>query len=102
MKYDKLVRDKIPEIIKQNGDTSVTHIANDKEYWQKLKKKLSEEVQEFIESDGSLEEFADIMEVLKAIREFKNIDSGEVENIRQEKSAKRGGFAERIILDETK
>lgn len=101
MKYNKLVRDKIPEIIRQNGDTPVTHIADDKEYWKGLKDKLKEEVDEFLES-GKEEELADILEVVYAIRDYKGIGKESLEILRKEKYMKRGGFKDKIILDETK
>ena len=69
----KLVRDKIPEIIKNHGKIPFTHIADNKEYWQKLKEKLKEEVDEFLK-DGSEEELADILEVIYAICNLKNIN----------------------------
>jgi predicted house-cleaning noncanonical NTP pyrophosphatase (MazG superfamily) len=96
MKYNKLIRDKIPEIIIQNGDTAITHIADDVEYWNKLKEKTAE----FFQAENQ-SELADIMEVLKAIIAFKNFDAAEIEKIRQEKAEKRGGFNKKIILDES-
>lgn len=100
MEYNKLIRDKIPQIIKEKGQTAVTHIADEKEYWVKLKEKLGEEIQEFLK-DESPEEIADVLEVLYAICDFKKISRAEIEKIRQEKAAKRGGFKDRIILEET-
>lgn len=99
-KYNKLVRDRIPEIIKQKGKIPVTHIASDNEYWEKLKEKLKEEVEEFLE-DGSKEEIADILEVIYAVCDFKKIDKEELEVLRKKKAEERGGFKKKIILDET-
>lgn len=100
MKYNKLVRDKIPEIIKEKGENAVTHIAEEKEYWLKLKEKLEEELCKFLESENP-EELADILEVIYAICDFKNIQKEKLENLRAQKSAKRGGFKKRIILEES-
>ncbi len=101
MKHNKLVRDKIPEIIKQKGNVPITHIAGDEEYWEKLKKKLREEVNEFLK-ESSKEELADILEVVYAICDFMNVDREELESLRKKKAEQRGGFRDRIILDETK
>ena len=100
MKYSKLVRDKIPEIISKKGANPITHIADDKEYWQKLKEKLQEEVEEFMKN-SSEEELADIVEVINAISDFKKIGRQKLESIRKKKSEERGSFKNRIILDET-
>lgn len=100
MKYNKLVRDKIPEYIRKKGGTSVTHIANEAEYWQKLKEKLIEEIEEF-KKDENAEEFADILEVLDAIADYKKFDREEIQRIKTKKAEERGKFKDRIILDES-
>jgi predicted house-cleaning noncanonical NTP pyrophosphatase (MazG superfamily) len=100
MKYDKLVRDKIPEIIRHKGTEPVIHVANEEEYWLKLKEKLSEEIKEFNEAE-SPEEMADILEVIGAIMEFKGFKREDIEAIKDKKTEERGGFKGRIILDES-
>ena len=95
----KLVRDKIPEIIKEGGRIPITHIADDKEYFQELKEKLKEEVDEFLKAENE-HELADIFEVIKAICKFKNIKN--LEETRKKKEKERGGFKKRIILDNIK
>ena len=95
----KLIRDKIPEIIIKSGKTPKIHISNNEEHWTRLKNKLLEEVNEFLD-DESIEELADINEVLHAIYDYKKISKEEVEKVRKNKKNQRGGFKKRIILDE--
>jgi predicted house-cleaning noncanonical NTP pyrophosphatase (MazG superfamily) len=101
MRYNKLVRDRIPEIIRSKGDNPVTHTASDEEFEQKLKEKLKEEADEFFR-DGQEEELADILEVVHAICGHKKIDIKKLENLRKKKAAERGAFQDKIILDEVK
>jgi predicted house-cleaning noncanonical NTP pyrophosphatase (MazG superfamily) len=98
MIYNKLVRDKIPDIIKSKGSSPKTHIASDEEYGKKLKEKLQEEVNEFIESDDS-EELADILEVIDAIIKNKEFDKDKIERIKNKKNIERGSFSKKIILE---
>jgi len=101
MEYNKLVRDKIPDIIKDNGEIPITHIASDDEYWERLKEKLKEEVNEFLKENNE-EELSDILEVIDAICDFKKIDKNELGKIRELKNKKKGDFKDKIILDEVK
>ena len=98
MRYDKLVRDKIPEIVKKNGQKPFFHIANNKEYEEKLLDKLKEEVFEFIK-DKKIDEMADIFEVITAINSHNNWSLEKVIDIQKENRVQRGGFKNRIILD---
>ncbi len=98
--YNKLVRDAIPDIIKSKGEDCLFHIANDTEYEEKLFEKLGEEVVEVQES-RSIEEIADLLEVIDAIVACKKFDHDEIDKIKKEKFEKRGGFSKRIILDES-
>lgn len=96
--YNKLVRDLIPERIRAIGEAEESRLAiDDEEYWNKLKEKLREEVDEFNENE-TLKEIADITEVLYAICRFKNIDKEELLSIRKDRLHERGGFEKRIIL----
>lgn len=98
--YHKLVRDKVPDRIAAKGEPYTMHVADDAEYREKLKEKLREEVEEWV-SEESLEEMADVFEVITAILECKGWT---IEQIVEKQKAKRethGGFAKKIILDES-
>lgn len=93
--YNKLVRDKIPERLDARGIPYEKRIASDAEYRSELIKKLLEEAQEFQEA-GSVEELADVCEVVEALRTLP--EYADVETIQRSKREERGGFADRIIL----
>ena len=96
--HNKLVRDKIPEIIEKSGKTCVTHILSEDEYIAALETKLSEEVAEY-QADKNLEEMADVLEVLQALCVARGYSLDELENMRKKKAEERGGFGEKIFLE---
>ena len=103
-KFNKLVRDNIPDIIASNGDKLVTRILEDDEYKAELYKKLLEEANEVIDSKGSnttLEELADVLEILKAIAELSGKKLEDIIEMANQKRLKRGGFQKRIFLEKT-
>jgi len=93
---EKLVRDKIPEIIKKQGKNPITRIASDEEYLKELVKKLQEEVDEFKEKHN-IEELADIIEVIYALSEFYGVSVEDLHKLQEAKAEKRGKFKKRII-----
>jgi len=97
--YNKLVRDRIPEIIRADGKKLKSRVLSDEEYLEALLKKLEEECQELIEA-RNVEEMADVHEVLNALAETLNITKEELEKVRRDKAAKRGGFHRKIFLEE--
>lgn len=99
MNYNKLVRDKIIERIEAKGEKAVFHIADNAEYWEKLREKLREEIDEFL-ADESIAELADVSEVLDAMMEYKNFSNEMLRAEQEKKALERGRFTKRIILDE--
>ena len=95
--YNKLVRDRIPEIIQSTGKQCETQVLCDSEYLEKLDEKLVEELQESQESK-SLEELADIMEVIYAVAVARGYTLQQLESVRAEKAKSRGGFEHKIML----
>lgn len=101
--YNKLVRDRIPEIIENNGKKFTTKILDDAQYELELKKKLKEEMEEYQNASNdneALEELADLLELMHALAKVHGASMEEVEKIRQDKASKRGGFEEKIFLIE--
>ena len=96
--YNKLVRDKIPQIIAADGKIARIRILEQKEYFQELIKKLKEEISE-LEAEPSAEELADLEELIIAIREYLGIPAVHLEDARRQKAAKNGRFKNRVYLE---
>lgn len=99
--YPKLVRDKIPDIIRTRGQQPVVHVADDAEFLAALKAKIVEEAEELRDATGVVEceEVADVLEVLKAYAAAIGMSWDEVERKAAAKAAARGGFTKRIIVE---
>src|SRR5215469_3988658 len=93
MNYGKLVRDKIPQIIRSKGQEPIIYTAGIEEYGSRLRDKLREEVEEYLASDDDREELADILEVLYALAGQAGTDQQQLEKLRAAKAEERGGFA---------
>lgn len=98
----KLVRDKIPEIIRAHGDNCQQHFADGEEYERLLRVKLQEEAEELAGADDTelLNELSDLDEVKLALMKLKNISPDELEAARLAKRETNGGFDQRTILDQ--
>jgi len=104
-KYNKLVRDLIPDLIKLTGKTPVTRTLSEQEYVAMLKRKLQEETKEYMEAEDdfeALKELADIVEVVRALAKLHYVTYDKVEEIREKKEKERGAFDDRIFLMEVK
>ena len=99
--YNKLVRDNIPDIIKNNGENPIISILDDKRYKEELEKKLYEEYKEVIEASGSdrIEELADMLEVIIALAKLENKTLDDIVEVANEKVKKRGAFDKKIFLE---
>ena len=99
IRYNKLVRDRIPEIIESSGKRCVTEILSDEDYLRMLDAKLDEELTEY-HKDQNIEELADLLEVLRATAIARGYSLEDLERVRKDKADKRGGFEKRILLKE--
>ena len=99
MKYSKLVRDRIPQIIEASGKICATEILSDEAYLRLVDAKLDEELAEY-HSDQNIEELADLLEVIYAAAMARGYTLEQLEAVRAEKTAKRGAFAKKILLKE--
>ena len=100
--YNKLVRDRIPEIIESKGEKPITRILDADEYKKELEIKLNEEYKEMLEtstSEDRIEELSDILEIVRALASLENKTLDDVIKVADEKSVKRGGFEQRIFLE---
>ena len=95
--YNKLVRDRIPEIIENDGKICRTRILSDEEYLKMIDVKLDEELEEY-HKDQNIEELADLMEVIYAAALARGYSIADLEEVRKKKVQKRGAFDKKILL----
>lgn len=101
--YNKLVRDRIPDIIQSQGKSLKTRILDSDEYRSELRTKLAEEVSEYTHAQSdteAIEELADVLEVIQALATAHGFTAQQLEEIRTRKAVERGAFQERIYLIE--
>jgi len=96
--YKRIVRDKIPDIMLKDNTLPVTRILDDKEYIEELNKKLKTEVDKYLDTNN-IEEMIDILEVIRAIIDYKGSSYTEIENKRKKKAKVKGTFKDRVYLE---
>ena len=99
--YNKLVRDRIPEIIEQSGKSCTTAVLSDKEYLKMIDAKLDEELAEY-HKDKNIEELADLLEVIYTAAKARGYSLKELEQVRAAKAEKHGAFDSKILLVDVK
>lgn len=97
--YNKLIRDKIPLIIEESGKKAIIEKVSGKKYLNLLHAKLTEELKEYLDSH-SVEELADLVEVVYAILDHKEVSRQEFEGVRKQKVMERGAFQDKLLLKE--
>ncbi|PYZ96845.1 phosphoribosyl-ATP pyrophosphohydrolase [Alteribacter lacisalsi] len=105
MIYNKLVRDRIPEIIEKSGKEAVIEKLTREEYIKAAREKLFEEIDEYIDADkdeDAVEELADLLELIYALGAVHGASAEILEKLRKKKAETRGGFQERLYLKEVK
>ena len=98
---NKLVRDKIPEIIKSQGCNCEYIILEDEEFSKAIKDKILEEAKELFKADtkeNKIEELADLYEILEAFCKIEGISEEEIKNVRENKNINKGAFKEKKFL----
>lgn len=99
--YNKLVRDRILEIIEKAGKHYSSRVLNEQEYITEVRKKMHEELDEYESAktdEDSVEELADLLELVYAAAAVHGATADELEEVRREKAEKRGSFTDRIFL----
>lgn len=102
--YNKLVRDRIPEIIESNGETPIYHILGEEEYWNYLLKKDSEELEEVRQASSKEEikkELSDKLELIRAMAIYCGFTLEDIIEEADLKREKRGAFSKRLFLEKT-
>lgn len=101
--YNKLVRDNVPEIIRQDKAKPKTRILEQEEYLKALFKKLAEEAKEAAEAGADkqalMKEIGDVYEVIDAIIDDCGLDKAEIMKLKSERKVERGGFSKKIFLE---
>jgi predicted house-cleaning noncanonical NTP pyrophosphatase (MazG superfamily) len=99
--YNKLVRDRIPEMIEAEGKLTTTRVLDEHEFAERLRAKLDEELAEY-DVSGAVEELVDLVEVIYALASLRNVLPAELDALREMKRAERGGFERRIFLHDVR
>ena len=101
MRYNKLVRDRVPEMSRKQGLTPVTRTLLEPEFLLELKRKLRVETEEFVEK-GDPAKLADLLEVVYALGRVYRLTPKQLEDLRVKKAKERGAFKDRVFLIELK
>ena len=91
------MRDRIPECIRSSGGECVTEVLSDEQYLRMLDAKLDEELAEY-HAEENLEELADLLEVIYAAAAARGYSPLELDQMREEKAARRGRFEKKLLL----